>query len=164
MINVLNHSYNNWKDEIKNYETLKKNIQWTQSEKPHKITHEQIKKAETSYNPILQKYNNETTEKIIKTKEKSYLIDNLAKNMDRTLRVEQVYNVINLQNKLVGFDTHRDFPRAKSEFRRKRNEETRQNHNIISNISLEQHHYLPPHQRTISTQVDKVFLCCLIFF
>lgn len=70
-----------WGDEIRKYKEQK--VQTGYIAKPEYITqvkHTEMKKAETSYNPILQQYTDNDIEGKLKHIEKDHMIDVLANN------------------------------------------------------------------------------------
>ena len=77
------------------------------------MTHQVIKQIETAYNPILQKYTDSNYEQAIKQTEQTNFIDTLAKNKDRALRYEQIYNIINFEDKLKGLEDQPGYPKEK---------------------------------------------------
>jgi hypothetical protein len=141
------HNYDNWKNSVKEYEHSKKNLEWGYNPRPEVMTHKIVKARENIFNPISQKYYDEGHNKVLKQAEKEKLIDTVAKNYDRTLRNEQTYNLINLKDKLKGFETHPDYPAYKTDNRKIKLETSKANYNIVSNITLDKHHYLAPDQR-----------------
>ena len=62
------------------------------------------------------------------------------------MRVEQTYNIINLENKLKGLEGESNYP-VEKEWKPRYLKNTRQDHNILSNLSLTDHHYNSPDQR-----------------
>ena len=151
MNQILNHTtshFYNWGNEIKNYEVNKKILAWGQNIKPEKITHREIKIRDNIFNPILQIYRNKDSENFIKVKEQQDIINTLSANKDRALAVEQTFNILNLENKLLGLENNTKFPKSKSENpMRKKLENSKTNFNILSNINLDKHSYLKPEDR-----------------
>ena len=78
--------------------------------------------------------------------EQQSMIDTLAKNRDRALRYEQTYNILNFDNKLKGLEHRENFPKDKPWYFRP-DKDTLVDYNIISNISMQDHHFQPPHKR-----------------
>jgi hypothetical protein len=149
------HNYDNWKNSVKEYEHSKKNLEWGYNPRPQIMTHKIIKSRENIFNPISQKYYDESYNKALRQTEKEKLVDTVAKNYDRTLRNEQTYNIINLKDKLKGFESHPDYPEFKTDCRKIKLETSKANYNIVSNITLDKHHYLPPEQRPQITEEVK---------
>lgn len=88
-----------WQREIWDYELSKTQLSFKQEFNPW-VTHKLIKAAETSYNPILQKYSDTHVETRATQGEHENFIDTLAKNKDRQLWYEQTFNIINFNDKL----------------------------------------------------------------
>ena len=99
-----------WRNEIKNYKSWKNNtIDWKKIRQNDIITTEKVKKNDVYYNPILQKYNNINLDSQISQKEKNDIINSIVKRKDYQLSKEQTYNLVNLQDKLKGFENHPDY-------------------------------------------------------
>lgn len=74
------------------------------------------------------------------------MIDVLAQNRDRALRYEQTYNVLNFDNKLKGLEHRENYPKEKPWYFRP-GKDTLVDYNIISNISMQEHHFQAPEKR-----------------
>jgi hypothetical protein len=122
---------------------------------PKIITHKMVKEKENIFNPISQKYHDENLNNHLKSKETLMIKESIAKNYDRSLRNEQTYDVINLKDKLKGLESHSDYPIYKNDARRKKLENSKINYNIISNINLNNHNYLPPENRPNIPNVEE---------
>ena len=85
--------------------------EWGYNKKPEKKTHAHMKKIETYFNPILQKYNDDGINKQLFSMENKDLKDKLALYYDKQLANEQTYNIINLKDKLKGFENHPNYPK-----------------------------------------------------
>jgi len=72
--------------------------------------------------------------------------DILAQNRDRQLRVEQTYDILNFENKLKGLESHSDYPKEKPWYFRP-GKDTKTDFNILSNISMQEHHFAAPDKR-----------------
>ena len=136
-----------WRDYMKQYDLERTNVAWTKAEPPPRKTHKDVWKLETQYNPILQSYTDPTVEANVRQLEHDRLIDTLAKNKDRALRYEQTFNVVNLENKLKGLEGLPGYPQEQSQLKKKFLAESKAPYNIISNLDLADHHYLPPEER-----------------
>jgi hypothetical protein len=148
-INIYNN-YEAWKSNIKQYEHEKKNLQWGSNPKPEVITHKKVKEKENIFNPVSQLYYDNDYNKYLRKSEQQKIGQSIAKNYDKNLRNEQTFDVINLRDKLSGFENHPDYPKFKSEFANKKNlEVSKANYNILSNITLDEQNYLPPDKRPI---------------
>lgn len=70
----------------------------------------------------------------------------MAKNKDNALRYEQTYNVLNFENKLAGLEKRPDYPKEKPWYFRPERDSL-VDYNIISNHSLQEHHFAAPEKR-----------------
>lgn len=137
----------NWSQEIKNYESQKKHLTYEVPKKPEVITHKIVKQNDLIYNPILQSYNDKEYENKMKQNEKSTIINTIAKNADNKLRIEQSYNIINLQDRLKGMENHPNYPKENLQRVKKNLDTSKAEYNIISNIGLDKHNFLKPEFR-----------------
>jgi len=136
-----------WSNEIKEYENKRKNLEWGKNPKPDLITNKLVKQAENFYDPILQKYKDKTVEEKVKKIEKENMINNLAKTKDNQMRIEQTYDLINLNDKLKDFKEDPNYPRMKSQRIRQNVEGTNVKYNILSNENFTKHHFDKPSKR-----------------
>ncbi len=142
----------NWPEDIKKYEYNKKNLKWGFNPKSEIMKQKYIKSFDLYYNPITQKYKDKEFDDKLKKYEEKKLKDKIAENYDKELRVIQTYDIINLQDRLKGFENHPDYPNIKSDYpkiKKINHLSTKQNYNILSNINLSQHHYDKPENRPI---------------
>ena len=151
MKDILNHtqSYNySWENQIKKYDYNKTHLGWEKNPMPAKITTKMVKENDLFFNPILQKYSNTEYDKTLRQKENKKLINSIIKNQDNQLKIEQTFNVINLQDRLKGFETHPNYP-IKKDLINKRNKISYDSkyYNILSNLPLNEHHYDKPENR-----------------
>lgn len=146
----------NWSEDIKKYDFNKKNLQWGFNPRPKIIKAQNIKLNDLYFNPITQKYKDKEYDKELKKQEEKELKDKISLYYDKELRVMQTYDIINLKDRLKGFENHPDYPKIKksnvSVFK-KVNNFPKKNYNILSNISLSQHHYDKPENRPIDKYV-----------
>ena len=138
-----------WEKNIKDYEYNKKNvIDWSKIKKPELITAEKVKEIDIYFNPILQKYNNISLNSKMVKKEKDEIINSIITSRDYQLSKEQTYNIINLEDKLKGFEKYPNYPKQKDIIKsRKKIIYHPKNFNILSNIPLDIHHYDKPENR-----------------
>ena len=151
MKEVLNHTHTyqyNWENQIKKYDYNRTHLAWEKNPLPEKITTQMVKQNDLVFNPILQKYNDKEYDKSLRQKEKSAILNSIVNNQDNQLKVEQTFNIINLQDRLKGFEKHPDYPVKKDLInkRKKINYDTKC-YNILSNLPLTQHHYDKPENR-----------------
>ena len=151
MKDILNHtlSYNyNWSNQIKNYDYNRTHLAWEKSPLPPRVTTKMVKHNDLALDLILQKYNNKQYEESLTKKENEKKISSIIKNQDNQLKIEQTFNIINLQDRLKGFEQHPDYPKQKDLInKRKKINYDLKNYNIISNLPLTVHHYDKPENR-----------------
>ena len=154
MKEIFNHTHYdgyNWKNDIQQYVYSKTYTDWGNL-KPYdpRITSKKVKENDNFFNPILQTYSDRNYDKQIRQKEKSALTSEIVKNLDNQLKIEQTFNIINLQDRLKGFEKDPNYPVMKDLIHtRKRIENYPKNFNIISNLPLTQHHYDKPENRPV---------------
>ena len=138
-----------WAKNNKNYEYYKSNlINLNKVKKPEIITTEKVKHNDTYFNPILQKYNNINLDSKIAQNDKNNIINSIINSRDYQLSKEQTYNIINLEDKLKGFENHPDYPKPKDIIKsRKKILYNPKSFNILSNLPLNIHHYDKPENR-----------------
>ena len=74
-------------------------------------------------------------DKQIRQKEKENRNTEIIKNLDNQLKIEQTFNIINLQDRLKGFEKDPNYPAMKDLIHsRKRIENNPKEYNIISNL------------------------------
>ena len=142
----------NWPEDIKKYDYSKKNLAWGTNPRTEIVKEKYVKSLDSYFNPITQKYKDNEYDKELKKLEEREIKNKLASNYDKELRVMQTYDIINLQDRLKGFENHPDYPNLKGDgpkFKKINHLSTKQNYNILSNISLSQHHYDKPENRPI---------------
>ena len=151
MKDILNHTHTyqyNWENQIKKYDYNRTHLAWEKNPLPETITTKMAKKNDLYFNPILQKYNDKEYDKNLRQKEKSAIHSSIINNQDNQLKVEQTFNIINLQDRLKGLEKHPNYPIKKDLInkRKKINYDTKC-YNILSNLPLTQHHYDKPENR-----------------
>lgn len=159
MKDVLNHtqSYNyDWSNQIKKYDYRRTHLAWEKNPIPERVTTKMVKKNDLAFNLILQKYNDKSFENKLKQSEQKNIIDTIIKNQDNQLKIEQTFNIINLQDRLKGFESHPDHPINKDKINtRKKINYDFKNYNILSNLPLSLHHYDKPEKRPKFTEIEK---------
>jgi hypothetical protein len=147
-INMLGIATDNqgWVNELKTYDHNRKNLSY-KIEEPEIITHKKVRELDRIYNPITQKYNNKEYNSRVENIEKKHSVDNIIRNTDHALKLEQHFNIINLQDKLKGLERHPNYPRQDVEGFRKNLEVSKVDYNIVSNVGLDKHHYAKPENR-----------------
>lgn len=151
MKEILNHTlYDNynWESQVQKYNYNKTHLAWEKNPIPEKITSQMVKQNDLVFNPILQRYNDKEYEKTLRQKEKSAIFSTIISNLDNQLKKEQTFNIINLQDRLKGFEKHPDYPLQKDLInKRKKICYYPKNYNILSNLPLSQHHFDKPENR-----------------
>ena len=159
MKEVLNHTkfYNyNWSNQIKNYDYNRTHLPWEKNPLPPRVTTKMVKQNDKAFDLILQKYNDKSLENNLRQNEKNEMISSIIKNQDKQLKVEQTFNIINLQDRLKGFENHPDYPKQKDLInKRKKINYDVKNYNIISNLPLTVHHYDKPENRPKLVENEK---------
>ena len=148
----LKQDYNAWKNRIQDYTESKKKVAWShlnpakESVYPVKISHRMVKEKENIFNPITGLYNDVAQNEYLNNIEHQNLINTVASNYDNQLRNEQTYNIINLNDHFSKFEncTINDGPKIHNKLNK---EISKAPYNIISNLSLSEHHYKPPEKR-----------------
>ena len=158
MDEILNHTQTyqyNWENQIKKYDYNRTHLAWEKNPMPEKITTQMVKQNDLVFNPILQKYNNREFDKNLWKKEKSEIFTQIIKNQDNQLINEQTYNIINLQDRLKGFEKHPNYPIKKDLInKRKKIIYDSKNYNILSNLPFSQHHFDKPENRPKCSSTD----------
>jgi hypothetical protein len=115
MKEILNHTcYDyNLENQIKKYDYNRTHLKWGKNPCPEKITHKMVKQNDLTFNPILQKYNDNEYDKQLRQKEKSNIFTAIIENQDNQLKNEQYYNIINLQDRLKGLENQPNYPKKK---------------------------------------------------
>lgn len=151
MKDLLNHTQQysfNWGKSLNEYSAQKKTLEWGSNPRQTYYTDLKIKENDKVFNPILQVYNEKSKEDLLKQKEKTDLHDAIARNQDNQLKKEQTFNVINLRDRLKGFENDPNYPANKGLVTKPRNiEYNKKNYNILSNKPLSEHHYDRPENR-----------------
>ena len=146
----------NWKNNIQQYIYNKTHIGWgNDTIRDSKITSRMVKENDNYFNPILQTYKDLNYDKQLRKKEKSEITSKIIENLDNQLKIEQTFNIINLQDRLKGFEKDPNYPTMKDLIHsRKRIEYYANNYNIISNLPLSKHHYDKPENRPNNTNSE----------
>ena len=145
----------NWAQEINKYYHDKKILKWGYNPKPEIIKEKDVKSQDLIFNPITQKYSDKNFDRELRKQEKANLIDSIAQGYDNELRVIQTFDIINLRNKLEALKNNPDYPKDISKQfhaskRKKLNISSgERNYNILSNISLNLHHFDKPENRPV---------------
>jgi hypothetical protein len=142
----------NWSEDIRKYNENKKILPWGYNPQPKIIKEKYIKDLDIYFNPITQKYKDTKFDNELKKQEEAEIKNKISLFYDNELRVMQTYDIINLQDRLKGFENHPDYPKYKgsaSNLKKIGHLSTKENYNIISNINLSQHHYSKPEDRPI---------------
>lgn len=138
----------NWPKDINNYDYAKKHLEWGKNPPQNYITKHYISSAERIFNPITQKYTDKNIEEQLKQQEKKDLINNIARGYDNELKNIQVYNIINLEDKLKGLENNQRYPKNIIQKRKKFFQITPKiNYNILSNYNYKIHHFDKPEKR-----------------
>jgi len=130
-------------------------LKWGRNPPVRYYTKLYINSDERIFNPITQKYTDKLREEKLKQEEKTELINNISKCYDNEINSSQTYNIINLQDKLKGFENDRNYPKSPSVRRKKfYNLTPKINYNILSNLNYKIHHFDKPEKRP-NIKLDK---------
>ena len=145
-----------WKKDIKDYEKEKKNLKWGFNSPVKYYTKLYINSGNRVFNPITQKYlDKEKEEKLIK-KEKTDLINHISKGYDNSLRVNQTFDILTLQDKFQLFEE--EFKHFKSpRVRRKKFYYLSPNldYNVLQDFFYKFHNFDKPEKRRYIDLVKK---------
>ena len=133
----------NWPKSLNDYDYSKRNLEWKYNKKPFRVSQKLVRDIESQFHPILQKFNDDNINNKIKSVEKKDLNDKLAEYYDYQLKNEQCYNIINLKDKLKGFENHPDYPKEKFKLGKavEKNKNNKRLYNALSNLTCEEHHF-----------------------
>ena len=138
----------NWPKGISDYEYTKKHLEWGKNPPVHYITKQYITSAERVFNPITQKYTDKKFEEQLKLQEKNDITNSIAKGYDNELKKTQIYNIINLEDKLKGLEKNQGYPNNIIQKRKKFFQITPKiNYNLLSNLNYKIHHFDKPEKR-----------------
>ncbi|CDW91573.1 UNKNOWN [Stylonychia lemnae] len=152
---ITDNSISDWNNDLSNYR--KHDFDPYQIQRPKIIKRAEIYHKEFSYDPLLQEYRDPQKEKIAKQTDIDTIKTKIAQNMvfftviqikfqDYQLKGEQIYNILNMENKLKGLENNINYPKENA-WKPRIIKNTRQDHNIISNLSFEEHHFESPEKR-----------------
>ena len=139
----------NWGQKIKQYNEEKRNPCFAiKNPTINIISPNNVKTMETFFNPITQRYRDPKIQKKIEENENKELIKKLAIYYDKELSNTQAFDIINLKDKLKYLGNKKIYPKENksNNYISKRNY-SMQNYNILSNLSLKEHHYDKPENR-----------------
>ena len=138
----------NWPKDINDYDYNKKHLQWGKNPPPNYVTKEYISSAERIFNPITQRYTNKNFEEQLKQQEKIDITNNIVKGYDNELKNIQIYNIINLEDRLKGLEKSQGYPINILQKRKKFFKiAPKINYNLLSNLNYKIHHFDQPEKR-----------------
>ena len=160
-IKKLNHSQTldniiknetNWSKDINEYDYNKKHLPWGKNPHINYITNQLVFSAQRVFNPITQRYSDKKYENELKLQEREDIKNHIVKAYDSQLNKEQIFNIINLDDKLKGLDKDESLYKNANNlhFQKKGNIfplTPTKNYNIISNLSFKLHHFDKPEKR-----------------
>ena len=137
-----------WKKDINDYVREKKSLKWGSNPPVRYFTKLYINSEDRLFNPITQKYLDKSREEKMNNQQKEDLINSISKGLDNELRISQTFDIINLQDKLKGFEKDKNYPQSPRVRRKKYyNLTPKINYNILSNLNYKIHHYDKPEKR-----------------
>lgn len=131
-----------WREKLIAYQEARKPFNYAPSDFPMHINKRMVAQRENLFNPITQKYYRHHEE--LEKAEKQNIINTIAKNFDNQLRNEQTFDIVTHKNKLDCFGY---FEPYEIDHVKVNKEVSKAPYNIITNISLLDHHYNPPEKR-----------------
>ena len=141
-----------WGDNLRNYQKLRDIFHYESKVFPKHITTKMVNDSYREFNPITQKYYNNEKELNMAQNSKKNSLSMMSKGFDKQLEVESTYNIINLKNKLAYFNiddsskkTNLEYGNNQNQFNYEKN--NLKPYNIISNLSLRKHNFVPPELR-----------------
>ena len=149
----------NWSEDINKYKSRKENLEWGYNPKPHFITKKEINQQENIFNPITQKYHDKAFDESLRREEQAYLKSKLPVFYDNKLCNEQTFDIVTLEDKLKGFETHPNYPKKAKERVKLNREVGSVPYNILSNYPLSKHHFDAPEKRptdTLNTEPQRI--------
>lgn len=123
--------------------------------KPRRVTRYEVSRQEAEYNPITQAWRDEGRERASRTLDAEDTLRTQNRAKDRQLAFERgTHDVINHQLRRTGLPDPQSqagltFPVAKREQRLAHGMDSMAPFNIISGLSVEEHHWAPPQHRPI---------------
>ena len=153
-----------WAEKLKNYQKSKDIFYFNTKDFPKIITKEMVRSSEGKFNPITQKYIDSKKDNMVSKSTNQRRLNLISNGYDKQLEEENTYNIINLSNKLKSL--HYEEPSVKtSPNKNLSRDKTKQNqfnyetlnkkpYNILTNISLKDHNFLPPKLRNINNDKD----------
>ena len=152
----INIKETDWKRDIKDYEKEKKILKWGFNSPVKHFTNLYVSSGNRVFHPITQKYLDKNKEEKLFRKEKTDLINHIAKCYDNSLRINRTYDIINLQDKFKVFANDPNYPKSPRVRCKKINNLTPKiNYNILSNLNYKIHHFDRPEKRPNINLVKK---------
>ena len=138
-----------WGEKLRNYQKLKEVFKYDPKVFPKHITSKMMNGCEKVFNPITQKYYDPKREQINVDNATKKKLSNITNGYDKQLEEESTYDIINLNNKLGYFNYNDEIKKLKTNNSNQFNFEKNnvKPYNIISNLSLKEHNFLPPNMR-----------------
>ena len=123
--------------------------------KPTIVTHSEKAREEVEYHPIRQTFTDPQLESASRAAERRSVVARLNRSRDRQISTEQTFDIINFSSKRTGLLEKERAPPPAASAAEREVEGPRFRHpldsaypfNILSNVSLAQQHYAPPHLR-----------------
>lgn len=131
-----------WGDAVRTYNIQK--LAHTPVDKPPFVTRYMKSREEAMVNPITQKFNDDSTEKRLKSMEQGSITQSLNNAWDKQLSREQHFDIITQRPKRGHIHEVPYVQRLKPPSLITANHE---NYNVISTLSLADHHWAPPEKR-----------------
>ena len=160
-IKQLNHSQTfdniiknetNWSKDINEYDYNRKHLPWGKNLPINYITNQLVYSAQRVFNPITQRYSDKKYENELKLQEKEDIKNHIVKAYDSELTKEQIFGIINLEDKLKGLPKDESYNKNGNVFHSRKKGNLfpltpKKNYNLISNLAFKLHYFDKPENR-----------------
>ena len=160
-IKKLNHSQTfdniiknetNWSKDINEYDYNRKHLPWGKNNPMNYITNQLVYSAQRVFNPITQRYSDKKYENELQLQEKENIKNHIIKAYDSELNKEQIFDIINLEDKLKGLPKDESYNKNGNVFHSRKKGNLfpltpKKNYNIISNLAFKLHYFDKPEKR-----------------
>ena len=142
----------NWSKDINEYDYSKKHLPWGRNPPMNYITNQLVSSYQRIFNPITQRYTDKKYENELILQEKEDIKNKIIKGYDSELNKEQIFDIINLEDKLKGLSKDESYNKNGNNlhFHKKGNIfplTPKKNYNLISNLAFKLHYFDKPEKR-----------------
>merc|ERR1719265_2704194 len=159
-VDDLKASKPSWAEDVRTYEREKRRVVDENILRPKQVGIDlgQMKAQERLFDPILQRYRDNSTETGQRVREERERVNHLNRAADIQILREQPFHIINHESKLdtiaPGMDPMRPPPNERSKFGKGTYPDTTLDYHIISNLPHESHHWAAPEHRPVCKEKD----------